>query len=95
MTWEKELDAVRRALVEKEVRQNVIVDERDRWKTEVSLLCIDCVNTGMQLHTVAHSSRTENSFAPTRQRIPNSTALRASTTLAAGSGTSGSPQAQS
>ena len=37
---EKELDAVRRALVEKEVRQSVIVDERDRWKTEVSLLCI-------------------------------------------------------
>lgn len=32
---ERELDAVRRALVEKEVRQGVLVDERDRLKTEV------------------------------------------------------------
>ena len=37
---EKELDAVRRALVEKEVRQSVVMDERDRWKAEVQAVIL-------------------------------------------------------
>ena len=32
---EKELEATRRSLVEKELRQGALVDERDRLKTEV------------------------------------------------------------
>ena len=32
---ERELDGVRRALVEKEVRQGIYTDERDRLKNEV------------------------------------------------------------